>query len=151
MSPEQALAKRLVLDHRTDIYSLGATLYELLTLHPAVEGRDRQEVLRRIVQHEPVPPRRMEPAIPRDLETILLKSVAREPEERYATAQALADDLRRHLEHRPIKARRPSVAELAAKWALRHRSVDALTAGVLAIGVVGLGAVAGIRRAPTLN
>ena len=120
MSPEQALATRLVLDHRTDIYSLGATLYELLTLRPVVDGRDRQEVLRRIAQDEPVPPRRIDPAIPRDLETILLKALAREPEERYATAQDLADDLRRFLEHRPIAARRPSVMERAAKWLRRH-------------------------------
>ena len=64
MSPEQALAKRGYLDHRTDIYSLGATLYELVTLRPAIEGQDRQEVLRKIAQDEPTPPRRLNPAIP---------------------------------------------------------------------------------------
>ena len=145
MSPEQALAKRLVLDHRTDIYSLGATLYELLTLKPVIDGRDRQEVLRRIAQDEPVPPRRMDPAFPRDLETILLKSLAREPEERYATASELADDLRRFLEHRPIKARRPNLLERTAKWAQRHRTIVAATVIVLAVGVVGLGAVAAVQ------
>src|SRR5262249_3517278 len=68
MSPEQALAKRVVIDHRTDVYSLGATLYELLTLRPVFEGRDRQELLRQIAEQEPTPPRRVNPAIPRDLE-----------------------------------------------------------------------------------
>ena len=99
MSPEQALAKRMAdLDHRTDIYSLGATLYELVTLRPAIDGQDRQEVLRKIAQDEPTPPRRLNPAIPRELETILLKAMNKEPESRYATAQELADDLRRFLE-----------------------------------------------------
>jgi tetratricopeptide (TPR) repeat protein len=138
MSPEQALAKRLVLDHRTDIYSLGATLYELLTLHPVVDGRDRQEILRRIAQDEPIPPRRLDPAIPRDLETILLKCLAREPEERYGTAQELADDLRRFLEHRPIQARRPNLLERAAKWAQRHVGIVAAAILMLLLAVSGL-------------
>jgi serine/threonine protein kinase len=144
MSPEQALAKRLVLDHGTDIYSLGATLYELVTLHPVVDGRDRQEVLRRIAEEQPKPLRRIDPAIPRDLETILLKSLAREPEERYATAQDLAGDLRRFLEHRPIQARRPTLLEWSAKWARRHWTVVAIALVVLATSVVGLSAVAGL-------
>ena len=125
MSPEQALAKRGYLDHRTDIYSLGATLYELLTLRPAIDGQDRQEVLRKIAQDEPTPLRRLNPAIPRELETILLKAMSKEPGSRYDTAQELADDLRHFLEHRPIRARRPSLAERAAKWAHRHRTIVA--------------------------
>ncbi len=103
MSPEQALAKRLLIDHRSDIYSLGATLYELLTLEPAHGGSDRHEMLRRIIFEEPQPPRRINPALPRDLETIVLKALAKEPAERYATAQELADDLRRYLEEKPIR------------------------------------------------
>ena len=109
MSPEQALGRRELVDHRTDIYSLGVTLYELLTLQPAFGGRDRQELLRQIAHEEPAPPRRLNPAIPRDLETIVLKAMAKEPESRYATAQELADDLRRFLEHKPIQARRPTL------------------------------------------
>ena len=91
MSPEQALAKRSVIDHRSDIYSLGATMYELLTLRPAVEGRDRQEILRRIAFEEPKPLRRLNTSVPRELETIVLKAMAKEPGDRYATAQELTD------------------------------------------------------------
>jgi serine/threonine protein kinase len=142
MSPEQALGTREGIDHRTDIYSLGVTLYELLTLEPAVAGRDRQEVLRQIERHEPVPPRRRNKAIPRDLETIVLKAMAKEPNARYATAQELANDLRRFLEDRPIQARRPSLWQRARKWGRRHRPVvmaSAVAAAVIIVlGVAGL-------------
>ncbi len=103
MSPEQALAKRVGVDHRTDIYSLGATLYELLTLTPAYAGRDRQEILRRIAFEEPRPPRRLNTAIPVNLETIVLKAMAKDPAGRYAVAQDLADDLDRFLRREPIR------------------------------------------------
>src|SRR5262249_18439671 len=108
MSPEQALAKRVPLDHRTDVYSLGATFYELLTLRPAFPGTARQELLRQITLEEPAPPRRLERPVPRELEVIVLKALEKNPQDRYATAQELADDLRRFLEDRPIKARPPS-------------------------------------------
>ncbi|MHC4175857.1 MAG: serine/threonine-protein kinase [Planctomycetota bacterium] len=123
MSPEQALAKRVVVDHRTDVYSLGVTLYELLTLRPAFAGDDRQELLRQIAFEEPAAPRRLNRSIPGDLETILLKAMAKNPAERYATAGDLADDLRRFLEDRPIVARRPSLVQRTAKWSRRHRHV----------------------------
>jgi serine/threonine protein kinase/tetratricopeptide (TPR) repeat protein len=123
MSPEQALGQRTVVDHRADIYALGATLYELLTLEPALDGQDRQELLRQIAFEEPRPPRRGNPAIPADLETIVLKAMAKAPAERYASAQELADDLRRFVEDKAIRARRPSGLERARKWARRHRSV----------------------------
>jgi serine/threonine protein kinase/WD40 repeat protein len=121
MSPEQALAKRDILDHRTDIYALGATLYELLTLRPAVAGDDRQEVLRRIAFEEPPRPWLLNRAIPPELEAIVFKAMAKAPEERYATAQELADDLRRFLHDEPVQARRPTRLRQAAKWARRHR------------------------------
>src|SRR3954470_22001374 len=73
MSPEQATARRVVVDHRADIYSLGATLYELVAGRPAVLGHDRAELLRRIAQDDPAPPRSLDPSIPRDLETVVLK------------------------------------------------------------------------------
>jgi serine/threonine protein kinase/uncharacterized protein HemY len=138
MSPEQALARRAQLDHRTDIYSLGATLYELLALEPAFPGRDRQELLRQIATEPPRPLRRLGPAIPADLETIVLKAMSKEPEGRYATAQELADDLRRFLEDKPIKAQRPGLGQRAARWARRHRAVVACAAIVLVIASVVL-------------
>ena len=124
MSPEQALAQRGIVDHRTDLYSLGATLYELLTLRPAFQGGDIQSLVYQITQEEPLPPSRINPAIPRDLETIVLKAMAKEPANRYATAQELADDLRRFLEDSPILARRPvSRPNEPCDGRRRHRGV----------------------------
>jgi serine/threonine protein kinase/Flp pilus assembly protein TadD len=142
MSPEQALAKRVLIDGRTDIYSLGVTLYELVTLRPVVDGQDRQEILRMIAEAEPVPPRQLNASLSRDLETVLLKAMAKEPSARYATAKDLADELRRFLDHKPIAARRPSVLDRAAKWARRHR-------GAVATGMVGLLTAAVITAAAT--
>src|SRR5262249_50259780 len=116
MSPEQALAKRVIVDHRTDIYSLGVTLYELLTLEPAFSGHDRQDLLRQIAFEEPKSPRRLNWAIPAELETVVLKATEKNPVDRYGTAQELADDLRRFLEDKPIRARRPTLVQRAAKW-----------------------------------
>jgi serine/threonine protein kinase/Tfp pilus assembly protein PilF len=137
MSPEQALAKRGLVDQRTDVYSLGATLYELATLEPIFAGRDREELLRQIAFEEPRPPRRVNRAVPADLETILLKATAKEPAGRYATAQELADDLRRFLRHEPIQARRPTPLQRAAKFARRHQAVLGAT---LAVALLGLAA-----------
>src|SRR5262249_56564982 len=131
MSPEQALAKRVVVDHRTDIYSLGATLYELLTLEPVFGGGDRQELVRQLTFEEPRRPRQRNRAIPVELETVVLKALEKNPAERYATSQELADDLRRFLEDQPIRARRPSWRQVAVKVARRHRPVfGAAAAGV---------------------
>jgi WD40 repeat protein len=138
MSPEQALAKRVVIDHRTDVYSLGVTLYELLTLEPAYNGKSREEVLRQIAFEEPRPPRGLNRSIPAELETIVLKAMAKSPEERYATAQELADDLERYLEDKPIKAKRPSLRQRAAKWARRHKTVVRAAMVVLALAVAAL-------------
>jgi hypothetical protein len=123
MSPEQALGHPVGLDHRTDLYSLGTTLHELLTLVPAFTGRDRQQLLRQIASEEPRPPRRVNKAVPEELETIVQKAMAKDPRERYAKAQELADDFRRYLEDKPIRARRPSLLEQARKWTRRHRPV----------------------------
>jgi serine/threonine protein kinase len=137
MSPEQALAKHGLVDHRTDVYALGATLYELLTLRPAVDGLDREEILRRVAFEEPASPRALDRSIPADLETVVLKALAKEPKERYATARELADDLRRFLESRPILARRPALAQRALKWAGRHRAVVGAAALLLAVVTAG--------------
>jgi len=136
MSPEQALARRGVVDQRTDIYALGATLYELLTLRPAFDGRDHQELLRQIALDEPVRPRRRNPAVPRDLETIVLKAMAKDPSSRYPTAQELAADLRRFGDDRPILARRPGLLERSLRWALRHRELVATAAAIVVLALM---------------
>jgi serine/threonine-protein kinase len=127
MSPEQATGNSVVIDHRTDIYSLGVTLYELLTLTPAISGRDRNEVLNRIAHEDCRPPHRIDPATPTDLETIVLKAIARERDARYATAKELADDLRRYLGGESVLARRPSLFDRTWKWMQRRRGL--VTAG----------------------
>jgi serine/threonine protein kinase/Flp pilus assembly protein TadD len=136
MSPEQALAKRIVIDHRTDVYSLGATLYELLTLEPAFTGRDRQELLRQIAFEEPRSPRRIDRAIPLELETIVGKAMEKNPADRYATAQELADDLEHFLKDEPIRAKRPTLVLRARKWGRRHRA--AVWAMAAVAGLAGL-------------
>jgi serine/threonine protein kinase len=139
MSPEQALAKRALVDHRTDIYSLGVTLYELLTLEPVFDGTDRQELLHQIAFEEPQPPRKLDRTIPVELETIVLKAIAKSPADRYATAQDFADDLQRFLEDKPILARRPTMLEKATKWSRRHRSVVFSAVAGLLVMAAGLG------------
>jgi tetratricopeptide (TPR) repeat protein len=128
MSPEQALANRVVIDHRTDIYSLGATLYELLVLQAAFAGSDRQELLRRIAFDEPVPLRRLNKAVPAELETVVLKALEKRPEDRYATAKELADDLERFLKHEPVRARRPTITQRLRKWCRRHKAMVTVAA-----------------------
>jgi serine/threonine protein kinase len=140
MSPEQALAKRVVVDHRTDVYSLGATLYELLTLRPVFGGDDRQELLRQIAFDDPIPPRRLNRAIPAELETIILKALEKDPQERYETAQELADDLRNWLEDRPIQAKRPGLLARAQKWSRRHKPLVRAVGVGLVVAVVALAA-----------
>ncbi len=138
MSPEQALAKHGLVDHRTDVYSLGATLYELLTLRPAVDGEDKQEVLRRIAFEEPVALRKIDKAIPTDLETVTLKALAKNPTERYATAGEFADDLRSWLGDQSIQAKRPSLSQRVRRWGRRNRPVVMTAAGMLAVLAVTL-------------
>src|SRR5262249_23625457 len=118
---------------------LGATLYELLTLRPAFPGSDRQELLHQIGFAEPRPPRRWNKRIPAELETIVLKTLAKSPAERYATAQELADDPRRSLETRPIKPRRPTPAQVVWKWVRRHRGLVSTAVG---LALAALAAVA---------
>jgi eukaryotic-like serine/threonine-protein kinase len=135
MSPEQAAGGR-VLDPRTDVYSLGATLYELLTGRPAFNGTDRQELLHQIVHIEPPPPRKLDTTIQHDLETIVVKAMAKEPSQRYASARELADDLARFLTDRPILARRPGLAEQLGRWSQRHRRATASAAALLLLAAL---------------
>jgi serine/threonine protein kinase len=137
MSPEQALAKRVVVDHRSDIYSLGITLYELLNLQLAFKGDDRQELLRQIAFEEPQKLRRINARIPPDLETIILKAIEKNPADRYATAEGLADDLRAAIDQRPIKAKPPNVLARTVKWSRRHQL--AMLAGLIVLALVTVG------------
>jgi eukaryotic-like serine/threonine-protein kinase len=121
MSPEQAEGRRAILDQRADVYSLGVTLYELLTLEPAVRGHSREAILRGLIFDEPTPPRQLNRAIPKDLETIILKAIAKKPAERYATMAALAADMRALLDHAPIRAQRPM---LRARFGLWCRQIE---------------------------
>src|SRR5262249_44720635 len=145
MSPEQALAKHGLVDHRTDVYALGATLYEVLTLRPAVSGEDREAILQDIAFAEPRPPRHAGRGIPADLETIVLQALAKEPAERYATARELADDLERFLRDEPIRARRPPVWQRARKWARRHKPLVAAAAALVLTALLLGGAHLGWR------
>lgn len=137
MSPEQALGRTRRVDQRTDVYSLGITLYELLTLRKAFDAGDQQQFLRQIEQEEPPPPRRINPAVPTDLETIVLKAISKQRSDRYRTARELADDLRRFAAGQPIRARRPSWSDRISKWAGRHRSLVALSFVFLIAALAG--------------
>jgi tetratricopeptide (TPR) repeat protein len=138
MSPEQAQGKPGATDDRTDIYGLGATLYELLTLQPVFTAGDRNALLWQIAWEEATPPRRLHKSIPVELETIVLKALAKSPDERYATAQEMADDLRRFLSDTPILAKRPSLLERGRKWARRHKTVMRAAAAMLLMAVTCL-------------
>ncbi len=117
-------------DARADVYALGLTLYELLTLHPGFESSDRLSLMERIKTEEPPRPRSVDGRIPRDLETIVLKAIEKDPKARYQTAQAMGDDLGRFLADEPIKARQVSAAERYWRWA-RRNPVIAVLGGVL--------------------
>jgi serine/threonine protein kinase/WD40 repeat protein/tetratricopeptide (TPR) repeat protein len=119
-----------------DVYGLGLTLYELLTLRPAFEGDNRHRLIKRMLHEPPVSPRRLDPGIPRDLETVVLKCLARDPAERYAGAEALAEDLRRFLADRPIKARRTPWYEHTWRWCRRNPVVAGLLAVVAGLLIV---------------
>jgi hypothetical protein len=139
MSPEQVVAAQPI-DHRTDVYSLGATLYELATGQPLFEADNVPQLLARVREEEPVAPRKHRPDLPRDLETILLRCLAKSPDERYPSAAALADDLRAFTEDRPIKARRPRLLERARRWLTgkRFTASTVARAGIAAAVIAAL-------------
>lgn len=141
MSPEQAAGRRTPLDGRTDIYSLGATLFEFLTLEPVVRSKDRQQVLQDVLTRDPVSLRRVNRHIPRDLETIVLRALAKDPRRRYACAEDLAADLRACADARPIRARRSGTLDRAWRTVRRHKVRSALAAALL-LAVMWAGTVA---------
>lgn len=130
MSPEQAAGRREAIDHRTDVYSLGVTLYELLTLRPAIADGDYREMLNAVALLDPPAPRTVEPALPIELDTIVRKAIAKVPADRYATAAGLAEDLQAWLDDKPIKARPPTMLERINKWRRRNSGLVA-AAGLL--------------------
>src|SRR5262245_22668987 len=142
MSPEQARGEGYKVDGRSDVYSLGAVLYQLLTGRTPFTGNPRM-LLHHVLHDDPKPPRKVDAKAPRDLETITLKAMAKDPGRRYQTAGEMRDDLRRWLAGEPIRARPVSRLERAAKWVRRRPDRAALIA-LIAILVVG-GVAAGTR------
>jgi serine/threonine protein kinase len=127
MSPERFQGQ---CDVRTDVYALGLTLYEMLLLKPAFEASDRYRLIEKILQEEPARPRSVDGQIPRDLETIVLKAIDKDPLRRYQSADDMAEDLRRYLADEPIRARRLTLPGRAWRWCRRNPSVATLAATV---------------------
>jgi serine/threonine protein kinase/WD40 repeat protein len=142
MSPEQARIGPI--DGRSDVYSLGATLYEMLTLRPPFEGRTAAELIEQIAGRDPVAPRQFDPKVPRDLETIVIKALQKRAVDRYASATELADDLERYLNHEPVRARRIGPIGRAWRVARRHPSLTIVSA-VATATVIGSSTLAYIR------
>ena len=132
MSPEQAASNRIGLDHRTDVFSLGATFYEYLTLHRPFEGDTSHQVLGRILLEDPIDPRKLRSRCPTELAIICLKAMEKRPQRRYQSAAELRDDLRRFLGHRAILARPPGLLRRSQKWVQRHPSLTVGLAGAAA-------------------
>jgi serine/threonine protein kinase len=123
-------------DLRSDVYSLGLTLYELLTLRPAFDETDRNKLVKEVLHGEPVRPRKLNPGVPRDLETVVLKAIARDPAHRYQTPAEMAEDLKRFIEDRPVRARRISDAEKLWRWCRRNPGMAVLAGALTAVLVL---------------
>jgi len=136
MSPEQAQRTKIPLDHRTDIYSLGVTLYEMLTWRPPFRGKSHQDTMSQIITRDPPPLRRLNRDIPKDLETITLKCLQKDPKHRYATCEALAQDLRRFVSGNPIEARPLRAWERFSRMACRRKGLVAGISSVILILVI---------------
>ncbi len=135
MPPEQAAGRMDEVGPLADVYSLGATLYCLTTGRPPFQAANADETRRQVIEQEPVPPRQLNGAVDRDLETICLKCLEKEPQNRYASAQALADDLDRFLDHRPIRARPVGPVEKSWRWCKRNPAIAGLLTATAALVV----------------
>ena len=148
MSPEQVSGRQSDIDERTDVYSLGVTLYELLSLTPAYGGDNEPELLRRIAFDEPQRLRQINRRIPTDLETIVAKAMEKRAADRYSSALEFANDLRRYLAAEPIKAKRASPAERIVKWSRRHQTlVTSLGLAFVLLSAILLASIVMINRA----
>ncbi|MDF1799511.1 MAG: serine/threonine-protein kinase [Planctomycetota bacterium] len=139
MSPEQVTAKRMGLDHRTDIFSLGIVLYEMLALRRPFEGDTTHQIATRIIAFDPPDPSKVRSQCPRELAVIAAKALEKDPERRYQTMAELAADLRRHLANEPIQARPPGHLRRAQKWALRNPTKSTAAAiGLLSLVIISV-------------
>src|SRR5205823_2062160 len=140
MAPEQAAGEYTKLSNATDVYGLGAVLYQLLTGHPPFAGSTTYEIIKLLLDSEPRPPRLLNPKIDRELSTICLKCLEKDPRRRYSSALALAEDLEHWLKHEPIRARRIGVFTRGKKWVWRNPTtavlIASLVALVAAVGVI---------------
>jgi TolB-like protein/Tfp pilus assembly protein PilF len=133
MAPEQAVGNNAAVSSATDVYGLGAVLYQLLTAHPPFAGGTTYETIRLLEETDPRPPRLLNPKIDRDLSTICLKCLEKDPKRRYSSAFALAEDLEHWLKHEPIQARRTGVFARGRKWVRRNPTSTLLAASLIAL------------------
>ena len=146
MPPEQASGESSRVDHRADIYSLGSVLYEMLTSRPPFSGDTMMNTLMKVLNDEPVPPKRLNPRIHRDVQTVVLKAMEKSPERRYASMHAFADDVRRFIAGESISARPAGVLTRSWRFVKRHYTAIFATAAVLGVGVTAAAVVLDTRR-----
>src|SRR5207248_11472098 len=135
MAPEQAVGNNAAVSSATDVYGLGGVLYQLLTGQPPFAGGATYETIKLLLETDPRQPRLLNPKIDRDLNTICLKCLDKDPQRRYASALALAEDLERWLKHEPIRARRTGLFTRGRKWLRRSPSIAVMAAMLLVLAV----------------
>lgn len=144
MSPEQATGRKFLIDHRTDVYSLGVTLYELFSLRQAFNGKGAKELLRQLSFEEPPSLRQVNPRIPQELELIVGKAIAKNPQERYTSAYELAADLERYCRDQPISARKPTLRQNIRRWINKHETLTAVIGVMIVMSLLFAVAGAGV-------